>query len=219
MSRSSNPTLRITEIFLSLQGEANSAGCPTVFVRLTGCPLRCHYCDSEYAFEGGKLMELEDIVQQVVDFRVMHVCITGGEPLAQPNCRQLLSLLSGRGLQVSLETSGAFTIEDIDDKVSIVMDLKTPMSGEVSRNNYGNIDRLRPQDQVKFVICDRQDYQWSCFKLKEYGLINRVSAVWFSPSYDQIDTGELAQWILDDRLPVRFQLQLHKILWGDLPGR
>jgi 7-carboxy-7-deazaguanine synthase len=212
-------TLRITEIFLSLQGEARSSGRPTVFVRLTGCPLRCHYCDSEYAFEGGKRMTLAAIVKQVLDFRVPYVCVTGGEPLAQSDCWLLLCLLCDNGLNVSLETSGALSIEEIDNRVSIVMDLKTPMSGEVSRNNYHNIDRLRPRDQLKFVICNRQDYQWASFKLTEYGLADRVDDIWFSPAYGQINPAELAQWILDDRLPVRLQLQLHKIIWGDLPGR
>ena len=216
---SGNRTLRITEIFLSIQGEAASAGYPTVFVRLTGCPLRCHYCDSAYAFEGGKQIILEDIVQQVSAFRVSRVCVTGGEPLAQPNCKSLLSLLCDQGLHVSLETSGALPIKGIDDRVSIVMDLKTPMSGEVARNNYDNIDYLRPRDQLKFVICDRQDYQWACFKLEQYRLVDKVGDIWFSPSYDQIKPAELAQWILDDRLPVRFQLQLHKVIWGDVPGR
>ncbi len=212
-------TLRITEIFLSIQGEAVSAGYPTVFVRLTGCPLRCHYCDSAYAFEGGKQIILEDIVQQALNFQVSRVCVTGGEPLAQPNCRSLLSLLCDQGLGVSLETSGALPIKGIDDRVSIVMDLKTPMSGEVSRNNYDNIDCLRPRDQLKFVICNRQDYQWARFKLEEYRLADKVDNIWFSPSYDQIKPAELAQWILDDHLPVRLQLQLHKAIWGDVPGR
>ena len=216
---SSDPTLRITEIFLSIQGEARSAGRPTVFVRLTGCPLRCHYCDSEYAFEGGKRMTLAAIVQRVVDFRAAYVCVTGGEPLAQPDCWPLLRLLCDHGLNVSLETSGALSIEAIDNRVHIVMDLKTPMSGEVSRNNYYNIDRLRPRDQLKFVISNRQDYQWASLKLSEYRLADRVDDIWFSPCYDQINPAELAQWILDDRLNVRFQLQLHKIIWGDLPGR
>jgi 7-carboxy-7-deazaguanine synthase len=211
-------SLRITEIFLSVQGEAASVGYPTVFVRLTGCPLRCHYCDSEYAFYGGDKYQIDNVVAQVKDYRVQHVCVTGGEPLAQPGCLQLMSDLCDLGLQVSLETSGAMPIDDVDKRVSIVMDLKTPASGEVARNRYENIGQLAPKDQLKFIICDRQDYEWAIFKLNEYDLVKKVGHVFFSPSYEQLTPVTLAEWIIEDRLPVRLQTQLHKALWGDKPG-
>ncbi len=211
-------SLRITEVFLSVQGEAATAGYPTVFVRLTGCPLRCVYCDSEYAFYGGDKYSLNDLVQQVKDYGVDHVCVTGGEPLAQPGCLVLLSELCDLGLQVSLETSGAMSVEGVDKRVSIVMDLKTPASGEVSRNRYDNIGLLELKDQLKFVICDRQDYEWAIFKVNEYELTHKVGSVFFSPSYEQITPLTLAEWIIEDKLPVRLQTQLHKALWGDKPG-
>lgn len=213
------PSLKITEIFLSIQGEAQTVGKPTTFVRLTGCPLRCHYCDSEYAFYGGERFSIEDILAKVQAHGVEHVCVTGGEPLAQREVRTLLTQLCDQGHTVSLETSGAMSIEDLDPRVSVVMDLKTPASGEVERNDYNNIALLRAHDQVKFVICDRQDYEWALFKLDEYQLISRVSEVLFSPSYEQIKPAQLVEWILADRLSVRFQMQLHKELWGDKPGR
>ncbi len=211
-------TLRITEIFYSLQGEARTVGRPTVFVRLTGCPLRCGYCDTEYAFQGGELMSLGAIEAQVAEFTPSYVTVTGGEPLAQPNCLPLLTRLCDRGYEVSLETSGAMDIAAVDPRVVKVLDLKTPASGEVARNLYGNIDHLTAQDQVKFVICDRADYEWSRFKLDEYALADRVSDVLFSPSHGEVAPRELAEWILADRLPVRMQLQLHKLLWDDGPG-
>lgn len=212
-------SLKITEVFLSIQGESNTVGKPTIFVRLTGCPLRCHYCDSEYAFYGGERINLEALMQKIADYGVKQVCVTGGEPLAQPDARVLLKELCEQGYSVSLETSGAMSIADIDDRVSIVMDLKTPASGEVDKNDYSNISLLREKDQVKFVICDRQDYDWSVFKLDEYSLNDQVSEVLFSPSYEQVEPAQLVDWILADRLPVRFQMQLHKSLWGDQPGR
>ncbi len=215
---SESQSLRITEMFLSIQGEAASVGYPTVFVRLTGCPLRCHYCDSEYAFYGGEKQPLDEIVNKVVDYGSSHVCVTGGEPLAQPNCHHLLARVCDKGLNVSLETSGAMPIADVDKRVSIVMDLKTPASGEVARNDYSNIEHLSGKDQVKFVICDRQDYEWAVFKLNEYQLDKRVGNVFFSPSYEQLSAEQLAEWIIADRLPVRLQTQLHKALWGDKPG-
>lgn len=212
-------SLRITEIFHSLQGEARSVGIPTVFVRLTGCPLRCQYCDTAYAFEGGKQHALADIVQTVKDFDCDFVTVTGGEPLAQPNCLALLSQLCDQQLQVSLETSGAMPIDEVDERVSVVLDLKTPGSDEANRNRLQNIALLKPKDQVKFVICDRKDYEWSRSKLLEYNLAERVGEVLFSPSHEQLAARDLAEWILQDRLRVRLQLQLHKILWGSEQGR
>lgn len=211
-------TLRITEIFYSLQGEARTVGLPTVFVRLTGCPLRCVYCDTEYAFHGGQLMTLEAIAERVAQFTPAYVTVTGGEPLAQPNCLPLLTRLCDAGYEVSLETSGAMPVGEVDSRVVKVLDLKTPASGEVGRNDYGNIEHLLPHDQVKFVICDRADYEWARFKLDEYALQQRVADILFSPSHDVVPPRTLAEWILEDRLPVRLQLQLHKLLWEDAPG-
>lgn len=211
-------TLRITEIFYSLQGESRTVGLPTVFVRLTGCPLRCLYCDTEYAFDGGELQTLDDIVSQVGSYQPRYVTVTGGEPLAQPNCLPLLTRLCDSGYEVSLETSGAMPIGNVDARVVNVLDLKTPASGEVERNDYDNLAILKPIDQVKFVICDRQDYDWARFKLDEYELASRVSDILFSPSFEQLNATELAEWILADKLPVRMQLQLHKLLWNDAAG-
>ncbi len=211
-------TLRLTEIFYSLQGEARTAGLPTVFVRLTGCPLRCHYCDTAYAFTGGEIHHLDAILEQVASYRPRHICVTGGEPLAQPNCLKLLEQLCDAGYEVSLETSGALDVSGVDGRVSKVIDLKTPGSGEVGRNLYANLDHLTPNDQVKFVICSREDYDWAVSKLIEYRLEQRAGEVLFSPSHGQVVPRELAEWIVADNLPVRFQLQLHKILWNDEPG-
>ncbi len=211
-------SLKITEIFYSLQGESNTVGLPTVFVRLTGCPLRCGYCDSEYAFYGGERLALDEILARVAAYKPKYICVTGGEPLAQRECLTLLGLLCDAGYSVSLETSGALPVDDVDPRVVKVMDLKTPGSGEVGRNRWGNIPLLAPQDQIKFVICNREDYEWARFKLDEYQLNTKVAEVLFSPSFGQITPLELAEWILADNLPVRFQLQLHKILWNDSPG-
>ncbi|MGM3424929.1 7-carboxy-7-deazaguanine synthase QueE [Pseudomonas benzopyrenica] len=211
-------TLRLTEIFYSLQGEARTVGLPTVFVRLTGCPLRCQYCDTAYAFTGGEIHHLDAILEQVASYRPRHVCVTGGEPLAQPNCLKLLEQLCDAGYEVSLETSGALDVSGVDMRVSKVVDLKTPGSGEMGRNLYANIAHLTPNDQVKFVICSREDYDWAVSKLIEYRLDQRAGEVWFSPSHGQVVPRELAEWIVADNLPVRFQLQLHKILWNDEPG-
>lgn len=211
--------LRITEIFYSLQGEAKTVGVPTVFVRLTGCPLRCQYCDTAYAFEGGKQTSLEGIVEQLKQYNCSHVTVTGGEPLAQPTCLPLLTSLCDEGFNVSLETSGAMDVKGVDSRVSIVLDLKTPGSGEVERNRMDNIAHLGAKDQVKFVICDNRDYQWSKAKLLEFNLAERAGEVLFSPSYEQLPAKDLAEWILHDHLPVRLQLQLHKILWGEEQGR
>ncbi|TCD21276.1 7-carboxy-7-deazaguanine synthase QueE [Pseudomonas sp. IC_126] len=211
-------TLRISEIFYSLQGETRTSGLPTVFVRLTGCPLRCHYCDTAYAFSGGEIMPLEAILERVASYKPRYVCVTGGEPLAQPNCLPLLSELCDAGYEVSLETSGALDISGTDTRVSRVVDLKTPASGEMGRNLYANIGQLTQNDQIKFVICSREDYDWAVSKLIEYRLDARAGEVLFSPSHRQVDARALADWIVSDNLPVRLQLQLHKILWNDAPG-
>jgi 7-carboxy-7-deazaguanine synthase len=210
--------LRITEIFYSLQGETRTVGLPTVFVRLTGCPLRCGYCDTEYAFHGGEKRAQQSIVDEVASYKPRYVTVTGGEPLAQPNCLALLTALCDKGYEVSLETSGAISLEGVDPRVVIVMDLKTPASNEVSRNRYENIDHLTSKDQLKFVICDRDDYEWARFKLDQYRLTDRIDDILFSPSFGQLEAKELAEWILADNLPVRLQLQLHKLLWDDAAG-
>jgi len=210
--------LRITEIFHSLQGESRSVGWPTVFVRLTGCPLRCVYCDTSYAFKGGETIELNKILDTVAQHQAHHVTVTGGEPLAQRPCLELLSALCDAGYEVSLETSGALDVSEVDPRVIKVMDLKTPSSGECERNHYQNIDHLLAHDQVKFVIGDAQDYAWSCEQLERFRL-NEVCEVLFSPVADQLEPSELAGWILRDHLPVRFQIQLHKYLWGNEAGR
>lgn len=210
--------LKITEIFHSLQGEADTVGIPTVFVRLTGCPLRCQYCDTAYAFTGGEWRTLDEILDSVAQFGARHVCVTGGEPLAQKNCIILLQRLCDAGYRVSIETSGAMSLADVDRRVVKVVDIKTPASGEESRNRYDELGRLNPHDQVKFVICNREDYDWSRAKLAELKLDQRGNVL-FSPSHDQLPARELADWILQDRLPVRFQIQLHKYLWGNVPGK
>lgn len=210
--------LRITEIFFSLQGEARTVGLPTVFIRLTGCPLRCSYCDTTYSFTGGEKYTLTAIMQQVADYGAKYVCVTGGEPLAQPNCLPLLTALCDAGYQVSLETSGALDVSQVDRRVSKVVDLKTPDSGEAHRNLYENMQHLTANDQIKFVICSRQDYQWAKFKIDAYQLNQRVSDVLLSPSHQQQDARELAEWILADKLAVRLQVQLHKYLWNNEAG-
>lgn len=211
-------SLRISEIFLSLQGESRSVGFPTVFIRLTGCPLRCQYCDTSFAFQGGEHIEIDKIIEQVDQYRVHHVCVTGGEPLAQKECLSLLKQLCDKGYEVSLETSGSLDVSEVDQRVVKVMDLKTPASDEIEKNCYENISLLTPRDQVKFVLCNREDYLWAKEILLHHDL-PAICEVLFSPSYDQLAPRELAQWIIDDHLPVRFQLQLHKILWGEEQGR
>ncbi len=217
--KNSTETLRITEIFLSLQGETSRTGLPTVFVRLTGCPLRCQYCDTAYAFSGGEVQSIASIVQQVLDYGVSHVTVTGGEPLAQVEVHTLMRSLCDKGLQVSLETSGALDVAGVDTRVARVIDLKTPGSGEVGRNLYANVRALRAQDEVKFVICDRADYEWTRLQCETHNLFASAADVLFSPSTNELDPRTLADWIVADRLPVRFQLQLHKILWNDEAGR
>lgn len=212
------PALRITEIFHSLQGETSTTGLPTVFVRLTGCPLRCGYCDTAYAFEGGSKMALSEIMQTIDDFGAKYVTVTGGEPLAQPQCIDLLKDLCDAGYRVSLETSGAMPVNEVDQRVHKILDLKTPGSGEVTRNLYENIPLLLPHDEVKFVICDRQDYDWCSLKMDELRLTDYVSEILFSPSQGQLSPKQLAEWILQDKLDVRMQLQTHKYIWGDQPG-
>lgn len=211
-------SLRLTEIFHSIQGEARPMGCPTVFVRLTGCPLRCSYCDTAYAFYGGRRWTIPAILAEVGRHGTPYVCVTGGEPLAQAGCRDLLATLCAAGYSVSLETSGALDIAAIDPRVAVVLDLKTPGSGEQPRNRLENLDLLKPKDQVKFVLCDRADYEWACAMTREHGLAVRCEVL-FSPAHGALPARELAEWILADRLPVRFQLQLHKLLWGEEPGR
>ncbi len=219
--------LRITEIFYSLQGEADAAGLPTVFIRLTGCPLRCTYCDTTYSFEGGERQSLDQIIQTTLDFKTPYICVTGGEPLAQPNAIPLMNRLIELGCDVSLETSGALDVSKVDLRVSKVLDLKTPTSGEVARNLHSNFDYLTTHDQIKFVICNREDYEWSKQQVEQFQLNQKVNTVWFSPAF-AVEKGsvklpplarDLAQWILEDHLPVRFQLQLHKLLWNDETGR
>ncbi len=210
--------LRITETFHSLQGEADAVGWPTFFIRLTGCPLRCRYCDTTYAFQGGEWRTIAALVEEARAAGVRHACVTGGEPLAQKPCLALLSELCDAGFLVSLETSGAIDASPVDTRVSRVIDIKTPGSGEVERNLALRVQGLRESDQLKFVICDRADYEWARARVRKEGL-DRGCPVLFSPSYGEVAPGLLADWILADRLPVRLQVQLHKLLWGDQPGR
>lgn len=210
--------VKLTEIFLSIQGEADAVGWPTVFIRLTGCPLRCGYCDTTYSFYGGEWHSQTDVLQTVASHGVKHVCVTGGEPLSQQGCLPLLKALCDAGYQVSLETSGAIDIADVDSRVTRVVDLKTPGSGELQRNRYENIGMLTAHDQVKFVLCDRADYEWARIQVVEHKL-NERCMVLFSPVHGQVNPRQLAEWILQDRLAVRLQVQLHKYLWGDERGR
>ncbi len=210
--------LRITEIFYSLQGETRTVGLPTVFIRLTGCPLRCQYCDSAYAFHGGNWVSFEDILREVQKYKVKYVTVTGGEPLAQKGCISLLTLLCDQGYEVSLETSGAMSIAEVDSRVVKVVDIKTPASHEVEKNLWSNMEYILPHDQIKFVICDEADYVWAKEIVDQYQLTSRCEIL-FSPSYQQLNPGLLADWIIRDQLSVRMQIQLHKYLWGDVPGR
>lgn len=210
--------VKLTEVFLSIQGEADSVGWPTVFVRLTGCPLRCQYCDTAYAFHGGEWFSLDQVLERVASFDTRHVCVTGGEPLAQKGCFPLLQRLCDAGYRVSLETSGAIDVSNVDARVVRVVDIKTPASGEVARNRYENLDVLRPEEQVKFVLCNRADFEWARDFVRERRLHERCTVL-FSPSFGQLAPRDLAEWVIEERLPVRLQIQLHKVLWGDTPGK
>ncbi len=211
-------TLRISEIFFSLQGESSRVGLPTVFIRLTGCPLRCGYCDTAYAFTGGQNMSISVVINKVADYKPRYVTVTGGEPLAQKTCLPLLVALCDAGYSVSLETSGALDVSHVDSRVSKVMDLKTPGSGEMEKNLWTNLDYLTPQDELKFVLCDEKDYQWAAEAIKLHDLSQKCPIL-FSPVHGELDPALLAAWILRDHLPVRLQIQMHKLLWGDGPGR
>ena len=213
----SNELLRINEIFFSLQGESSKTGLPTIFIRLTGCPLRCTYCDTEYAFHGGEKLAIETILERISTYQTRHVCVTGGEPLAQQSCPSLLTALCDEGYQVSLETSGAMDVAGVDQRVLKVLDLKTPASGEADNNLFSNLDLLCSNDQVKFVICNRDDYDWVRDIIRTHQLTDRCEVL-LSPSHDELPARQLADWILADQLPVRMQVQLHKYLWGDGPG-
>ena len=211
-------SLRITETFFSIQGETSKIGLPTVFIRLTGCPLRCQYCDTSYAFYGGEVMLFEDIIRQVTKFNCKDVCVTGGEPLAQANSKKLLKDLADLDFQVSLETGGSISLKEVDERVKIIMDIKTPDSGEATKNRWENLELLKQTDELKIVICSREDYQWSKEIIEQYK-ISEKCPILFSPCAESIDPRDLAEWILTDQLPIRFQMQIHKILWNNQPGR
>ena len=211
-------SLRITEIFFSIQGETSKIGLPTVFIRLTGCPLRCQYCDTSYAFYGGEVMLFEDIIHRVTKFNCKDVCVTGGEPLAQANSKKLLKGLADLDFKVSLETGGSISLEGIDERIKIIMDIKTPDSGESTKNRWENLELLKQSDELKIVICSREDYQWSKEIIEQYK-ISEKCPILFSPCAELIDPRDLAEWILTDQLPIRFQMQIHKILWDNQPGR
>jgi 7-carboxy-7-deazaguanine synthase len=211
-------TLRVHEIFHSLQGESSRVGLPTVFVRLTGCPMRCVYCDTAYAFTGGENMELDQVMAQVSGHGTRYVTVTGGEPLAQKECLELLRKLCDAGYEISLETGGAIDTSGVDNRVAVILDIKTPGSGEVEKNLWNNLQHLKPKDEVKFVLCNRSDYDWAKQVLAERALVSKCSVL-FSPVYNQVNPTELAEWILQDRLPVRMQIQLHKVLWGEVAGK
>lgn len=211
-------SLRISEIFYSLQGESTRVGLPSVFIRLTGCPLRCTYCDTTYAFSGGANQTLQEIIQTVATYKTRYICVTGGEPLAQKGCINLLGLLCDAGYSVSLETSGALDVSAVDMRVSKILDIKTPASGEMSKNLWDNLPHLNAQDEIKFVLCDEADYRWAKQIMQEY-LLTEICTVLFSPSQGQLEARDLADWILRDNLNVRLQVQLHKLLWGNQPGK
>ena len=211
-------SIRITEIFYSLQGESNTVGLPTVFIRLTGCPMRCTYCDTAYAFHGGSKQEIAEILEEVSQYKTRYVTVTGGEPLAQPECLDLLQELCDRGYKVSLETGGAMPIKNVDQRVYVVLDIKTPASAEETNNRYENLDHIKQSDCLKFVICDEEDYRWSKQFVANKEL-DKKCEIFFSPSADQLEPAVLADWIVRDQLPVRMQIQLHKLLWANEAGR
>jgi len=211
-------SVRITEIFYSLQGESNTVGLPTVFVRLTGCPMRCSYCDTAYAFHGGEKKTIDEVLAEVSQYSTKYVTVTGGEPLAQPICHDLLAALCDKGYKVSLETGNAMDVSKVDPRVYIVLDIKTPASNEEHNNKYGNLEHIKKSDCLKFVICNQTDYQWSKQLLADQSL-NEKCEVFFSPSADELPATDLADWIVQDQLPVRMQVQLHKILWDNAAGR
>ncbi len=217
-TQQSQATCRINEIFFSIQGESTKTGLPTIFIRLTGCPLRCRYCDTTYAFHKGEKMSLDAILQNISQYRTQHVTVTGGEPLAQQTCHELLTRLCDEGYQVSLETSGAIDIANVECRVMKIMDIKTPGSGEETKNNFANLAHITMQDQIKFVIADRGDYDWSKQKITEFNMLD-LCEVLFSPAHDTLNATMLAGWILADNLHVRLQIQLHKYLWGNVPGK
>lgn len=210
--------LKVYEIFHSLQGESSRVGLPTVFVRLSGCPLRCGYCDTAYAFQGGEMRSEDQILDQVAQYGTRYVTVTGGEPLAQKNCIGLLKTLCDAGYDVSLETGGAMDISAVDPRVSVILDIKSPGSGESARNRWQNLEKLKPSDEVKFVLCDRADYDWAREVLGKHGVAEKCPVL-FSPVYGSLNPTDLAEWVLQDKLPVRVQVQLHKILWGETPGK
>lgn len=212
-------SLKVNEIFYSIQGETSHTGLPTVFIRLTGCPLRCNYCDTAYAFHAGEKITIGEILRRTSAWRARHVTVTGGEPLAQKDCVDLLRMLCDEGYHVSLETSGAINLADVDSRVCKIVDIKTPGSGEAAKNRWTNLAHLTPTDQIKFVICDKTDYDWAKTQLTEHHLQDRCSEILFSPSHEQLNATTLAGWILEDQLPVRLQIQLHKYLWGNIPGK
>ncbi len=212
-----SPSLRVSEIFYSLQGETSRIGLPTVFVRLTGCPLRCGYCDSKYAYSGGVARSVSEILEIVAGYHAHYVCVTGGEPLAQVATLELLEALCDAGYSVSLETSGALPVDGVDPRVSRIVDIKTPGSGEESKNRWENLALLTPHDEIKLVLCDRSDYEWARSVIQERGLYN-IAPISLSPVWETLLPTDLAQWVLEDRLPVRMQVQLHKVLWGERSG-
>ncbi len=210
--------LKIHEIFYSLQGESTRVGLPTVFIRLTGCPMRCVYCDTAYAFNGGENMTIEAIMAKVKEYQTPYVTVTGGEPLAQKQCHALLKRLCDDGFDVSLETGGALPIDQVDERVSVILDIKTPASGEAENNRWSNLAQIKTKDEIKFVITDQADYEWSKAIIREYALSTKTRVL-FSPVYDRLQPAKLAEWILADELPVRMQMQMHKLLWGEVPGK
>ena len=216
MDNLNNMTLNITEIFYSLQGEAREVGIPTVFIRLTGCPLRCNYCDTAYAFKGNNPQSIDQIIEEISKYNTRYICVTGGEPMAQSNCLALLDILIKKNYKVSMETSGSIDISKVNKDVSIVMDLKTPSSTEQHQNRYENVSLLKGKDQLKFVIASRPDFDWCCSILEKYEIL---SDILFSPVYESLEPRQLADWILDEQLNVRLQVQLHKVLWGDEKGK